>query len=84
MRICFVIADISEGGGTQRVTTQIANGLVTKGYEVHILAFRNGIVSAFHIDERVIVHSLHAERVKNSLKRKYRNTELLYSYIKNK
>jgi len=35
--ICFFIGNLNLSGGTERVTTLIANGLVEKGFNVFIL-----------------------------------------------
>ncbi|MDP7920651.1 glycosyltransferase family 4 protein, partial [Acinetobacter baumannii] len=36
-KICFLIGDINHSGGTERVTTLIANNLIEK-YKVYILS----------------------------------------------
>ena len=70
MKTCFLIADISARGGTERVTTIIANGLLERKYEVDIISCRNKPESYFELNENIKVHSLRAESIGNKFWRK--------------
>lgn len=60
-KICFFSGDISRSGGTERVTTVIANALINMGFDVSILSLSNGTNSYFPIDESVQLYSLRME-----------------------
>lgn len=68
--IGFLIMNISNGGGTERVTTLLANQLVLRGYEVSIISCREGTKSHFFMEEMVSQYSLEGEKVSNGIKRK--------------
>jgi len=61
--ICFFIGNLNLSGGTERVTTLIANGLVEKGFNVFILNLNNGLNPFFKLDERIKVSTLYPEMV---------------------
>ncbi len=58
MKISFIIGDYQNGGGTERVASQIANGLVDKGYEVSIVSLGKGVNPTFHTDTKVQLYEL--------------------------
>lgn len=70
MKICFLIADISGSGGTERVTSVLANGLVQRGHEIEILSCRGGNSIKYGLDSAVSTYSLHAENIRSFVKRK--------------
>ena len=78
MRICFLIADISARGGTERVTSIIANGLLKRKYEVDIISCRNEPESYFELNQNIKVHSLRAENIRNTFRRKCSNYEKIW------
>lgn len=83
--IAFFIMDISKCGGTERVSTVLANEFTKRGYNVSIISCRNGENSIFEINSEVSLYSLHGENYSNSLVRKYRCSKNLYNMIhKNK
>ncbi|HHK6156051.1 TPA: glycosyltransferase family 4 protein, partial [Edwardsiella piscicida] len=45
--ICFFVGDISRSGGTERVTSVLANFLAVNGYQVSILSLQCGQKSFF-------------------------------------
>lgn len=57
-RICIFNESISKSGGIERVTVNLANMWVDKGYDVDILTISDGI-PFYSLDSRVQVHSLH-------------------------
>ena len=61
-KICFFSGDMNRSGGTERVSTVIANELVARGYEVYFLSLEYGKDPFFHIDSRIHMASLEMER----------------------
>lgn len=61
--ICFLIGDMGLSGGTERVTSVIANELVKKNYQVSILSLNNGMQSFFKLDANITLHSLYSRKV---------------------
>jgi glycosyltransferase involved in cell wall biosynthesis len=66
-RICFHCGDISQSGGTERVTTVVASALVERGFDVMILSRSQGEHSRFPLHPAVALHSLHMERHSSNL-----------------
>lgn len=62
-RICFLIGDIGLSGGTERVTSLIANSLASDGYEVSILSLSGGKQAFFELHNRVHLYSLFDQKV---------------------
>lgn len=57
--ICFLIGNLNNSGGTERVTSLIANGLSEQAdYEVSILNFFDGTHPAFAINSEISLFSL--------------------------
>ena len=52
-KICLVISNYDNVGGTERVTSQIANELCDRGYDVSIVSFGKGLHPVFDTDERI-------------------------------
>lgn len=64
-KVCFFSGDITRNGGTERVTTEIVNGLVkySNNYEIHILSLGYEKESLFfEINPRVKITSLYKEQ----------------------
>lgn len=61
--ICFLIGDINHSGGTERVTTLIANALAEKKYQVSILSLAGGKQSFFELKPDIKTYSLYAEKI---------------------
>ena len=68
--IAFLIMDFSNGGGTERVTSVIANNLKRKDYEISVISCRNGERSKFFLEKSIKLFSLHGEKKENKLLRK--------------
>jgi len=66
-KICFFCGDIARIGGTERVTTVIANELSARGFDVTILSVRNGSTSAFPLAEGIKLRSLDMQDYRASL-----------------
>lgn len=81
-RIAFLIADMGNGGGTERVTAQIGNGLANNGYEVSIISCKNGLSTIFPLDSKIRLFSLHGEKTSQALLRRFKNYRALWSLVK--
>lgn len=57
-KVCFFIGNISAVGGTERVTSVIANELQARGYQIHILSLQCGDNSFFELDKSIHVSRL--------------------------
>lgn len=69
-RVCFLIGNINLTGGTERVTSIIANRLCKEDqYEVSILSLSEGMQPAFPLDPRISLFSLSKE--KRSMKKMF-------------
>lgn len=59
MRIVFVIKSLNKCGGIERVTSLIANALVERGHDIHIVSFVGANQTPFFtIDERIKTYYL--------------------------
>jgi len=63
-KICFFVGSIGERGGTERVTTLIANGLSERGYEIEILSLWDGLSSGYALSPSIKLSELFKERQK--------------------
>ena len=70
--ICFLIGNLDYSGGTERVTSLIANDLVKEDFSISILSFFGGKHPFFGIDKNIRISSLFDKQV--SFKREYFNT----------
>lgn len=66
----FLIMNIANGGGTERVTTIIANKLSASGYRISIISCREGEKSRFPLDDSIHLYSLKGEVISNGIIRK--------------
>lgn len=82
MRICFLIADISGKGGTERVTTDIANGLLNKGKEVSIITCKGFGGNRYGLDTNIKIYCLHGEKSKGYVLRKLCNSIKIWNIIR--
>ncbi|EMF0716000.1 glycosyltransferase family 4 protein [Citrobacter freundii] len=57
-KVCFFVGDISRSGGTERVTSIIANYLSTHSFEVSILSLQSGSFSFFPLENEIRIDSL--------------------------
>lgn len=57
-KICFLIGNYNNGGGTERVTSQIANGLAEKGYNISIISIEKGLNPYFETNKKVKLFEL--------------------------
>lgn len=62
-KICFLIGNLNRSGGTERVTTLVANALAGQGQQVCILNLSQGEHPFFALDARVENHVLYPQPV---------------------
>ena len=62
-KICFLIGNLNLAGGTERVTTLVANALAAQGQQVCILNLSQGERPFFALDARVENHALYPQPV---------------------
>ena len=53
--------NFESGGGTERVTSVIANELVKKNFDVRIISCQHGNSCKFEIDKNIKLYSLYGE-----------------------
>lgn len=68
-KVCFLVGNLNESGGTERVPTLIANKLVNIGYDVSILNLVDGKDPFFSLDSKVKNFSLYERKL--SFKKNY-------------
>ncbi len=68
--IAFLIMNMENGGGTERVTSVIANELVKRTYKVSIISCQCGNGCRFQLSEEIKLFSLQGEKVTNGITRK--------------
>lgn len=57
-KICFLIGCYNNGGGTERVTSQIANGLSDNGYKISIISIEKGLTPQFETNKEISLYEL--------------------------
>ena len=62
-KVCFLIGNLNDSGGTERVTTLIANALAEKSYQVSILSLANGRQPFFELLPSINIYSLYSEKI---------------------
>ena len=62
-KICFLIGNLNNSGGTERVTSLITNGLFEKGYDISIVSLVEGNDPFFELNSNVKAYSLYSEKV---------------------
>ncbi|QGM28721.1 glycosyltransferase family 4 protein [Acinetobacter towneri] len=62
-KICFLIGNLNNSGGTERVTTLIANALAEKKNQVSILSLVNGRQPFFELVPSIKRYSLYPEKI---------------------
>ncbi len=77
----FLITNFNGKGGTERVTSIIANGLSQRGYKIYIISCRDGKEPRYVLNSNVTVLSLHGERIDNTIKRKWNSFFQLKKYV---
>lgn len=65
--ICFLVGNLNNSGGTERVTSLIANELVKEGFLVSILNLEDGSSPFFNLDSRIHVECVYPKKVSYKL-----------------
>lgn len=81
MKIGFLIANYNNGGGTERVTSILANGFNNRGYQVSIISFTDGLNPIFNTNSDISLYSI-GNTKKNGIIKKFRNFNRLHQIIK--
>lgn len=62
-KICFLIGNLNNSGGTERVTTLIANALAQKDFQVSILSLADGKQPFFELVPSIKTYSLYTKKI---------------------
>ena len=68
-RICFLIGNLNNSGGTERVTSIIANELSKQGYDVSILSLYDGTNPFFELVPKIQTYNIYKKKI--SFKKNY-------------
>lgn len=66
MKLLFVLPNFN-GGGAERVTIQLANGLASRGHEVHLVTLNSRGPLKDHLSSCVQLHDLNAGRLRQGI-----------------
>jgi glycosyltransferase involved in cell wall biosynthesis len=58
MNICIFLHNISAGGGTERMAVSLANELMQRGHNLHIVSLAPAVKSFFSLNPGITLHSL--------------------------
>jgi glycosyltransferase involved in cell wall biosynthesis len=58
MNICIFLHDISSDGGTERMAVSLANELIQRGHNLHIVSLASSVKSFFPLRQGITLHSL--------------------------
>ncbi|MCP0912453.1 MULTISPECIES: glycosyltransferase family 4 protein [Acinetobacter] len=62
--ICFLIGNLNNSGGTERVTSLVANELSKrKGYKVSIVSLVDGLEPFFKLNDNISIYSLYEKKI---------------------
>lgn len=64
--IAFLVGDIGRGGGTERVTCDIANLLSARGFQVSIISMSAGLCSTFRLTDDIKLYTLKCEELSST------------------
>jgi len=78
MKIGFLIRNLENGGGTERVTSVLASRLAEDGYDTSIISCRDGLSCKYRLSDKIKLISLNGERESNFFVRKLKT----YSNLK--
>ena len=62
-KVCFLIGNLSNSGGTERVTTLISNVLAQKNFQVSILSLTDGKQPFFELKHDIKIYSLYPQKI---------------------
>lgn len=81
MKIGFMIGNMSNTGGTERVLQRIANGLSGRGYQIVVISMWGDKNPVFKLDKRIKRYRL-AENYPKGIRANIKNIFLLYQIVK--
>lgn len=81
-KICFFVGDMSKNGGTERVSSIIANELLDRGYQIIFLSYKKCDKSFYFLNSEIKIYSLFDMEEKGYFKRKIRPYINLYKFVK--
>lgn len=79
--ICFFVGNIENSGGTERVTTLIANKLSERGYNISILSYERGKKSYFKLNDNINIYTLINDEKLGKIKKQFYPSYILYKFI---
>lgn len=82
IKICFFSGDIAKSGGTERVSTIIANELYKRGYNICFLSYINGNESHYELNKNIKLFTLLEKNYSNFIVRKVMPYIKLIKFIK--
>lgn len=62
-KVCFFVGNLNHSGGTERVSTSIANALAERGYEITMLNLWEGNNPFFELHSSIVNDALHPQRI---------------------
>jgi glycosyltransferase involved in cell wall biosynthesis len=65
VKVAFLGGNFDLSGGTERVTSTVANGLARLGHQIHVISMQGGRKPYFGFDAGICIHSLHPEVGRN-------------------
>ena len=71
-KLCFIVGSLNCCGGTERITSLIANELSGENYEISILSLAEGNDPFFSLDSSIKIYSLYNKKI--SFKKNYITT----------
>ncbi|WP_290033380.1 glycosyltransferase family 4 protein [Ligilactobacillus cholophilus] len=81
MKIGFLIANYNNGGGTERVTSVLANELSNRGYKISIISFTDGLNPTYQTNKNISLYSIYNEQ-KHGIMKKFHNLRALHKIVK--
>lgn len=81
MKIGFLIANYNNGGGTERVTSVLANELSNRGHEISIISFTDGLNPTYQTNKDISLYSIHNEQ-NHGIMKKFYNLSNLHKIVK--
>lgn len=83
-RICFFIDSLSNSGGTERVTTVIANALSMRGFDITIVTIKNFKKPFFNLNPNIPIVSIEKNNFKNKFFKQFYIIYFLRRFLKSK
>ena len=81
-KICFIVSNYNDGGGTERVLSQVANGLAYRGYNISIVSLGRGKNPHYFTHKKISLYELNAIAIMQESKIKYLISKFVLSLKK--